>query len=210
MPDDARRWRLCLVTDRAATRVRALPEVVGACAAAGLPLVQVRDKAAGGRDLLELAQAVRRVTAPAGTRLVVNDRVDVAVAVEADGVHLPAGGIPPRDARMLLAPGRLVGVSTHSPAEAAAAAQAGADYVVFGPVYDTPSKREYGRPQGLPALAETCRRAPVPVLAIGGVTLERVGELRAAGAAGVAVIRALLEAEDPARATRALLAAWGA
>jgi thiamine-phosphate pyrophosphorylase len=108
----------------------------------------------------------------------------------------------------LLGPGQLVGVSTHSPAEALAAAREGADYVVFGPVYDTPSKREYGRPQGLPALAEACRQTPVPVLAVGGVTPERVGELRAAGAAGVAVIRGLLEAEDPARATRAFLAAW--
>ena len=208
MADDPGRWRLCLVTDRAAAGGRSLAEVVSACAAAGLPLVQVRDKAASGRELVELARAVREVTAPTGSRLVINDRVDVAAAVGADGVHLPAGGIPPRDARALLGPGPLVGVSTHSPAEAEGAAGEGADYVVFGPVYDTPSKREYGRPQGLAALAEACRRTPVPVLAVGGVTPERVGELRAAGAAGVAVIRGLLTAADPARATRAYLAAW--
>lgn len=136
-----------------------------------------------------------------------NDRADVAVAAGADGVHLPSAGLPPDVARRLVGPDRLVGVSTHSAAEAEAAERGGADFVLFGPVYDTPSKRPYGPPRGLEALAEVCRRLRIPVLAVGGVTAARVGELRAAGAAGVAVIRALLEAENPATATKALLAA---
>jgi thiamine-phosphate pyrophosphorylase len=108
---------------------------------------------------------------------------------------------------------RLLGISTHSPAEAEAAARGGADYVVFGPVYDTPSKRAHGAPPGLPALARACERSTVPVLAIGGVTASQVAAVRATGAAGVAVIRALLEAPDPAVATKEMVTAceqaWG-
>ncbi|MBI2468392.1 MAG: thiamine phosphate synthase [Candidatus Rokubacteria bacterium] len=200
-------FRLCLVTDRRATGGRPLPDVVEACLGAGLPAVQLREKDLGARELLALARELRARTARHDARLLVNDRADVAVAAAADGVHLPAAGLPPDVARRLVGPDRLVGVSTHSPVEAAAAERDGADFVLFGPVYDTPSKRPYGAPQGLAALGEVCRRLTIPVFAVGGVTAARVGEVRAAGAAGVAVIRALLEAEDPAAATKALLAA---
>jgi len=199
---------LYLVTDRHATGGRPLADIVEACLAGGLRAVQLREKDLGAGELFSLAQALRELTSRYGARLVVNDRVDVALAVDADGVHLPAAALPSVVARRLIGPDRLLGVSTHSIREAEAAA--GADFVAFGPVYDTPSKRRYGEPQGLVALAEVCRRAPVPVVAIGGVTAARVPELRAAGAAGIAVIRALLEAEDPARATKALLDAWEA
>jgi thiamine-phosphate pyrophosphorylase len=200
-------FRLYLVTDRHATRGRPLPGLIETCLDAGLRAVQLREKDLVGGALLALARELRRLTARHEARLLVNDRVDVALAVEADGVHLPGGGLPPDVARRLLGTGRLLGVSTHSPAEAAAAGSGGADFAVFGPVYDTPSKRPYGAPLGLDALADACRRARVPVLAIGGVTAACVPEVRAAGAAGVAVIRALLEAEDPARATKELLEA---
>jgi thiamine-phosphate pyrophosphorylase len=200
--------RVYLVTDRGATGGRPLADVVEACLEAGVRTVQLREKDLGGRDLYHLADDLRARTARHGARLLVNDRVDVALAVGADGVHLPGTGFPIETARGLLGAGRLVAVSTHSPPDAAAAARAGADFVVFGPVYETPSKRGYGPPVGLAALAEACRSATVPVVAIGGVTAARVPEARRAGAAGVAVIRALLEAVDPARAVREMLGAW--
>ncbi len=200
-------FRLYLVTDRWGTAGRPLRAVVEACLGAGLRAVQLREKDLAAGDLLRLAGELRGLTARHGARLLINDRVDVALAVGADGVHLPGSGLPPAAARALVGPHRLIGLSTHSPDEAEGAAAAGADFVVFGPVHDTPSKRAYGRPQGLAALAAACRRSPVPVLAIGGVTAARVPELRDAGAAGVAVIRALLEADDPPAATKGLLAA---
>jgi thiamine-phosphate pyrophosphorylase len=198
---------LTLVTDRRATGGRPLLAVVEACLGAGLRAVQLREKDLPARELLQLATDLRELTARHQARLLVNDRVDVALAVGADGVQLPGAGLPPGAARRLLGPGRLVGVSTHSAAEVEAAALDGADFVLFGPIYDTPSKRPYGAPQGLTGLAEACRRSQLPVIAIGGVTAARVPELRDAGAAGIAVIRALLEAGDPAAATKLLLGA---
>jgi thiamine-phosphate pyrophosphorylase len=199
--------RLWLVTDRRATAGRPLIPVVEACLGAGLRAVQLREKDLPARDLLRLATELRELTARHQARFVVNDRLDVALAVAADGVHLPAAGLPPAVARALVGPERLVGASTHSAAEAEAAAAEGADLVFFGPIYDTPSKRSFGPPRGLAELAVACRTSRRPVVAIGGVTPARVEEVRQAGAAGVAVIRALLEAEDPATATKALLAA---
>jgi thiamine-phosphate pyrophosphorylase len=196
-----------LVTDRQATGGRPLLAVVEACLGAGLRAVQLREKDLPAGDLLRLATALRELTARHRARLLVNDRVDVALAVGADGVHLPGTGLPPAAARALVGPERLIGVSTHSAAEAEAAAAGGADVVFFGPIYDTPSKRRYGAPQGLAGLAAVCRATRLPVVAIGGVTAARVPELRDAGAAGIAVIRALLEAEDPAAATKSLLIA---
>src|SRR5262249_43332348 len=138
---------------------------------------------------------------------VVNDGADIALAVGADGVHLPASGLSPAAARAVLGATGLVGVSTHSVPEVEAAAESGADFAVFGPVYDTPSKRPFGESQGVAALAAACRAARLPVIASGGVTAARWPELGGAGAAGVAVTRALLEAADPAAATKELLAA---
>jgi thiamine-phosphate pyrophosphorylase len=129
--------------------------------------------------------------------------LDVALAVGADGVHLGQTSFPSTTARRVLGPGRLIGASTHSPAEIAAAT--GADFIVFGPVYATPSKVAYGEPQGLARLREAVAQSPVPVLAIGGITAERITEVMATGASGVALISALSAAPDPARATRELL-----
>jgi thiamine-phosphate pyrophosphorylase len=193
------------VTDRHATGGRDLVQVVTAALDAGLPAVQLREKDLGGRALLALAERLRAATARSGALLLVNDRVDVAVAVGADGVQLGGGSLPPDVARRLLAPGRLVGVSTHAAPEVARAAAAGADFCLFGPVYATPTKAAYGPPQGEARLRDAVRAAAVPVLAIGGVGVAEVPRVRDAGAAGVAVIRAILAAPDAAAATRALL-----
>jgi thiamine-phosphate pyrophosphorylase len=191
-----------LVTDRHQTRGRPLVQVVEAALQGGVDLVQLREKDLPTRELAALATALRSITRRHGARLLINDRIDVAIAVEADGVHLPASSFSVEDARQLLGPGRTIGVSTHSPAEAAAAARAGADFVVFGPVFETPSKQTYGPPAGLERLSAAVEASEIPVLAIGGVTADRIPDVVSCGAAGVAVVRAVLEAEDPADAAR--------
>jgi thiamine-phosphate pyrophosphorylase len=192
---------LVLVTDRRATGGRDLLAVVEAALDAGLPAVQLRDKDLPGRALWRLAGALRTATRRTGALLFVNDRVDVALAVGADGVHLGRASIPLAAARALVGPGPLIGVSTHAAAEVQAAAGGGADFAFFGPVYATPGKTAVG----LGPLAAATGR--LPVLAIGGVTAAELRAVRAAGASGVAAIRAILAAPDPAAATRALLAA---
>jgi thiamine-phosphate pyrophosphorylase len=202
--------RLCLVTDRRQTRERPLPEIVAACLAVGLPAVQLREKDLGAIELAHLGRELRVLTADRGALLIVNDRIDVALAVGADGVQRTSTSLPVADL-VAVADKRLrVGASVHSREEARAAERAGADWLFFGPVYDTPSKRLYGPPQGLPSLEQVCAAVGVPVIAIGGITPERVADVRRAGAAGVAVISAILSAEAPAEATGRFLAALAA
>lgn len=189
--------RLLLVVDRKAARdvAAALVQVPP-----GSALVQLRDKTASGRDLCEAARALREVARANGARLLVNDRVDVALAVFADGVHLPEDGLPVAEARALLSPSRLVGASTHGVREALEKARAGADLIVVGPIWETPSKVAYGPPLGLEALAQAVRavRAEAPrtaVFAIGGIdSPARAREAVEAGADGVAVVRAMMSA----------------
>ncbi len=172
----------------------------------GVAAVQLRAKGAPAAELLRLARALRQVTCDASQLLLVNDRLDVALAAGADGVHLPSAGIPPVEARRLLGPGRLVAVSCHSVAEVAVAREGGADLATFGPVFDTPSKRAYGAPVGLDALREAARLG-LPLVGLGGIDAGNAASVVAAGAVGVAAIRAWLEAPDPAEAVRRLLAA---
>jgi len=198
---------LCLVTDRAQTRGRDLVTVVTECLAAGLPAVQVREKDLGAAELAVLCRAIRQVTREHGASLIVNDRVDVALAVGADAVQRTHTSLTVNDIRAVAGPRLRIGASVHSLDDARAAEAAGADWVVFGPVYDTASKRQYGAPQGLERLAAVTRAVSIPVVAIGGITPARVGEVRAAGARGVGVISAILTADSPAEATRTFLKA---
>ncbi|MBX3027307.1 thiamine phosphate synthase [bacterium] len=205
---DPRRWGLYLVTDRMQTRGRPLLDVVTAALRGCVGAVQVRERDLATRPLLALATALRGATRAAGAALLINDRVDVALACDADGVHLPGHSFAVAEARALLGPRRLIGVSTHHPDEIAAAAAAGADFAVFGPIFATPSKAAFGPPLGLAALAAARGAAPaLPLLAIGGVDATNAAAVRAAGADGIAVIRALLAADDPAAAAAALRAA---
>ena len=201
---------LCLVTDRTQTRGRELVAVVSECCAAGLPCVQVREKDLGAGDLAFLCRRIRTVTLDTGTRLVVNDRVDVALAVGADAVQRTAASLDIEDIRAVADKRLRIGASVHSLAEAVEAELKGVDWVVFGPVYATPSKRAYGPPQGLAALERVAGHLRVPVVAIGGMTPARVAEVRAAGARGVAVISAILAADAPGEATRRFLEALAA
>jgi thiamine-phosphate pyrophosphorylase len=193
-----------LITDR-----RLAPDLASRAEAAlaGLPpgmcAIHLREKDLGGRALLELARALAAVCRARGQLLLVNDRLDVALAAGADGVHLPAAGVSPADARRLLGPASLVGVSCHSADDVRRARAGGASYATFSPLWDTPSKRAYGPPLGLAALTDSAALG-LPLVALGGVTPARAPEASAAGAAGVAAIRAWLEGSDPAAAVRAL------
>jgi thiamine-phosphate pyrophosphorylase len=198
--------RVYLVTDRHATAGRSLAAVVrdalsGLDGTAGSVAVQLREKDLGGQALVALGRELRAVTAEAGARLYINDRVDVALAIGADGVHLGGGALSPTDVRAV-APGLGIAVSTHAVAEVSAL-RAGppVDFCVFGPVFDTPSKQRYGPPLGLPSLADACATG-VPVLAIGGIDDRRATACVTAGASGVACIRAVLSAASPAQVLR--------
>ena len=159
---------------------------------AQIDLIQIREKHLSTKVLYQLTTSAAEITRRSATKLLVNDRADVAAASGADGVHLTSQSLPPNVIRLTFGAEFLIGVSTHSSAEASAARHGGSDFVVFGPVFDTPSKRQYGEPVGLAELRKvTSDLAPFPVLALGGVTVGNVAECMDAGAAGVAAITML-------------------
>lgn len=203
----ADRLSLVVITDPACGAGRSLLDVVRAALQAGAPAIQLRDKNADARSLLELASLLILETRGTGSLLFVNDRLDVALAAGADGAHLGDDDVPLDAARRIAPTGFLLGRSVDDPVEAAAAEAAGADYVGVGPVVSTSSKPDAGAPLGLGGVAEVARSVRVPVVAIGGVDAGSAGELSRAGAAGVAVIRAVMQARDPGRMTSDLLAA---
>ncbi|HUY19039.1 MAG TPA: thiamine phosphate synthase [Candidatus Binataceae bacterium] len=207
------KFRLYLITDRKLVRSGNLYEACEQVLAApadrpGAIAIQLREKDLEGRALYELALRMRELCTRYGAPLLINDRIDVAIACGADGVHLPANSFTPEQARALLGESRLIGVSTHSSAEVAQAASAGADFVVYGPVFQPLSKTAgYGAARGAEGLGAACRAAPIPVYALGGITAERMHRLTGTGLAGAAAIGAVLGAEAPGAAARALLAA---
>jgi thiamine-phosphate pyrophosphorylase len=173
--------------------------------AGGARAVQVRERDLATRDLLALSRELCASVRARGARVMINDRVDLVLALGADGVHLRSGSLPVVAARRLLGADRLIGVSAHSADDVARAESDGADFAVLGPVYETPSKREYGPPIGLRAIEEAGRRCRIPVFAIGGMTVARVVDVRKAGAYGVAVVSAILSAASVESATRQFL-----
>lgn len=179
------------------TTPEAILRLVRAAVDAEVPLFQIREKALSARVLFELVARAVELTRSSKTRLLVNDRSDIARAAGADGVHLTTQSLPVDVVRKTCAAEFLIGVSTHSLDEARAAHAAGADFVVFGPVFETESKRAYGQPQGLDKLAEvTSALGEFPVVAIGGITIENIDECFHAGASGVAAIRLLNDVEN--------------
>jgi thiamine-phosphate pyrophosphorylase len=196
-------FSLYLITDRhQVPHGRTLLDTVEAALQGGVRAVQLREKDLSAAALLPLAEALRALTRRYGARLLINDRIDVALAVAADGVHLGGHSLPVAVARRLLGPQRLLGVSTHQRDEIAAAATAGADFVTFGPVFATPSKLPYGPPVGLEALCLACQNSPLPVFALGGIKPCHLAAVQASGAAGTAVIAAIIAADDPCSAAR--------
>ncbi len=167
--------------------------------------MQLREKDLGGRDLFLLAEKLRRLCERYGAELFINDRIDVALGIDADGVHLGSASMPVAVVRALVGEKKLIGASTHSVKEAEEAEMAGADFLLFGPVYFTPSKAAYGKPQGLGALKEVVEKSSLPVYAIGGIKTDQISEVKATGIRGVALISAILSAEKPRMAAEELL-----
>ena len=193
-------WTLHVITDRALSGGRDQLDIVRRAVQGGATVVQLRDKDGPTRDMVQLGRALRHLTAELGVVFLVNDRVDVALALDADGAHVGQDDLPAAMARALLGPGRLLGVSAATPDEARAAQAAGADYVGAGTVYPTGTKADAGAPVGLARLADVARAVTIPVVAIGGIGAGRAGPCIAHGAAGVAVISAIVAQPDPAAA----------
>jgi thiamine-phosphate pyrophosphorylase len=185
-------------------------DLAAALLAGGARVLQLRLKASSACEVLEVARAVQPLVRRAGALLIVNDRPDVARAAEADGVHLGQDDLPVPAARVLLGPLAIVGVSTHSPGQALAAAAAGADYIGVGPVFTTTTKAHALPARGLELLRTVRAAVELPLVAIGGITPETAASARAAGADAVAMIAALVRAPDVAAAVRDVLARLGA
>ncbi|HEV2997725.1 MAG TPA: thiamine phosphate synthase [Solirubrobacteraceae bacterium] len=201
------RARLYLVCD-ASPGGRPLAEVLPSAIAGGVDVVQLREKGLADGELVEAARGARALCEPFGVLLIVNDRPDLALAAGADGAHVGQDDVPPPEARELLGPELLLGLSTHAPAEIEAASDGapageGVDYIGVGPVYATPTKA--GRAAvGLELVRYAAERARAPFFAIGGIDAENVAEVLGAGARRVAVVRAIAHAPDPEAAARAL------
>lgn len=199
-------FNLYLITDRMNGRGRELPLVVEEALKGGVRAVQLREKDLSSRDLYETAYELRKLTARYGARLIINDRIDIALAVEADGAHLGTGSIPFHRARRLLGDKRLLGISCHNRISAITAQEKGADFITFGPVFHTPSKAAYGDPVGVDRLGDITHLLRIPVFALGGVNRDNAPRTIAAGARGIALISALMAAENPREEAQALLA----
>jgi thiamine-phosphate pyrophosphorylase len=200
-------FRLYLVTDRRQIVDGTLLSVAAQFIASGGRAIQLRERDLSTREQLDLARAIQSLTQSTGTKLLINDRADLAAVGKTDGVHLRETSLPVPAARRVVGNDRLIGVSAHSVEGVVQADVQGADYVVLGPIFETPSKREYGPPLGLHVLERATRQVRIPVFAIGGMSASRVREVRNAGAFGVAVISYILGAADVAVATRELLSA---
>ena len=178
--------------------------VAAAALDGGATVIQLRDKIASTRVLIEEGLALRALTRERGALLIVNDRVDVALAVEADGAHVGQDDMPAGLARQLLGPDRILGVSAANMEEAEEATAGGADYLGVGPIFPSPGKADAGPATGVHLLTELAKRYTIPLIAIGGITAENAAEVVRAGAAGVAVITAVVYAEDITAASRQL------
>ncbi|MGD0922638.1 MAG: thiamine phosphate synthase [Terriglobia bacterium] len=199
-------FELCYITDRRTLEPKPLLPLIQEAIRAGLDLVQIREKDLATRELLELVKGAVDAARGTSTRIVVNDRLDVALAAGAAGVHLGTQSLPARVVRQQVPKDFLVGVSCHTLEEALSAQSAGADYVVFGPIFETPSKLPYGPPLGLGKLREVTMRVKTPVLALGGITVERVRSCLEAGAAGIAGISIFQNCESLERRAQELRA----
>jgi thiamine-phosphate pyrophosphorylase len=201
-------FKLYLITDRKQTRMP-LPDAVRLALKGGVRAIQLRERDLPIRELLAVAQELRKLTREFNAKLFINDRVDVAVAVEADGVHLGHESMPPEAVRTIVGSRMLVGVSTHKWEEAISAEKNGADFITFGPVFMTPSKLRYGAPVGSDAIADLKKHVRLPVFGLGGIKTETVREVLRAGADGIAMISAVFAAEDIQRAAEDVILSLG-
>lgn len=197
-------YSLYLVTDSELARGRRLVDLVGAAIDGGATMVQYREKGATTRAMVEEARALRGLCRSRGVTFIVNDRLDVALAVDADGLHVGQDDLPAPLARRLLGRGKILGVSVGSAPEAASAAADGADYVGASPIFATPTKADAPLPMGIEGLRALAGAAHLPIVAIGGINAENAAAVLEAGAAGLAVVSAIVSADEPESAARAL------
>jgi len=190
-------FNLYLITDRSQSTGRPLKETVREALEGGVRAIQLREKDLPDEELFRVALDLRTLTREFGSHFLINSRTDVCREVGADGVHLGRFGISIAQARHELGSSCLIGYSAHSVSEALIAEKAGADFVTFGPVFHTPSKADYGDPAGLVALEEACSTLDIPVFALGGVKQGNIPDVMAAGAKGIALISAIIAAQDP-------------
>jgi thiamine-phosphate pyrophosphorylase len=201
----AANFQLYYITDRSQIQSSSLEAAIVRAIAAGVDWVQIREKDLPARGLLTLTEAAVENARRAGhTRVVVNDRLDVALAASADGVHLGTRSMPADLVRKLAPPEFAIGVSCHSLEDAQAAEAAGADYVLLGPIFPTPSKLRYGPPLGLAQLRAVTSRVSIPVFALGGITADHVALCRHNGAAGIAGIRIFQDCDSVDELARSL------
>ncbi len=201
MPVD---FKLYLITDRKQTKMPLL-EAVRLALEGGVKALQLREKDLPFRELLALARDIRRVTREFGAKLFINDRVDVALSVDADGVHLGHQSMPPEAARRIGGSKLLIGVSTHTIEEAKAAQEGGADFITFGPVFFTPSKAIFGDAVGLEYLKSAINIVSIPVFALGGIKSGNIKQVLMYGADGVSMISAVFNAEDVRHAAETVI-----
>lgn len=197
-------WSLCVITDRATAGPRAITDIVRAAIHGGATMIQLREKSAATREMIALGEALLAITRPANIPLIVNDRLDVALALDADGVHVGQADLPAPLARQLIGPGKLLGVSAETVEQARAAERDGADYLGVGDLFGTPSKPDAGPPIGLEGLRAIAETTHLPILGIGGIGIANAARVIEAGAHGIAVISAVVGAPDPAAAAREL------
>jgi thiamine-phosphate pyrophosphorylase len=197
-------FRLYLITDRKQTKI-SLPDAIRLALQGGVRAIQLREKDLPIRELLILARELRSITKEFKARLFINDRVDVAVAVGADGVHIGHQSMPITAVRKIAGSSMMIGVSTHNVHEAKEAEAGGADLITYGPVYSTPSKIQYGAPIGLEAIRTVKQQVRIPVFGLGGIKLNTIPEVLQAGADGIAMISAILAADDIRKTANTIL-----
>lgn|SRR5574341_885387 len=201
-------FNLYLITDRHVTKIP-LPEAVRQALMGGVRAVQLREKDLPVRELLSLAKELRLITREFGAKLFINDRVDVAVAVDADGVHLGGQSMPASAVRRIVGNSMLIGVSTHSIQEAKEAKAQGADFITYGPVFETASKMKYWPQVGIESLKLAKNYIDIPIFALGGVKSGNIGQVIRAGADGIALISGILAADDIKRAAEDIVKQLG-
>jgi len=202
----AKYYELCLVTDRALAGGRVVADVVAAAVKGGVTMVQLREKTATTRAFVEQARALQRLLAPLQVPLLINDRIDVALAARADGAHVGQRDMPIALARQLLGPKAIIGLSITARGELDGEGVALADYLGVGPIFAQATKLDATPPLGLDGLAEIRRATRKPIVAIGGIAAANAATVRAAGADGIAVVSAIMGAADPMAAAAALAA----
>lgn len=197
--------KLYLVTDRNLSRGRRTEDIVAGAVAGGVTMVQLREKDIDTRDFIDLALSLKRVLAPAGVPLIINDRVDVALAADADGVHIGQSDMPYAFARRILGPDKIIGLSVENFEQIEEANRLDVDYIGVSPVFSTPTKTDTARPFGLEGLRKAVRMSVHPTVAIGGMNERTAADVIACGTDGIAVVSAIVCAYDPEESSKNLL-----